>query len=188
MYYILIRIWVQSKVFHLIPYRRKLFESSPEPDSDVDFESSVTSSPPLYFKDDPELPVYSRTQSGYGLPQLIDILMSGPLSEEKVCKVQPLGVTQNCTFVIDLDSVSIDDLRADDLGSWKPTGTRRSYFEINETNEPEFLSRVPSEGSSHFMIIRRYFVHQSYQKFRRCIVEIQGEARFSVLFVYVDGG
>jgi len=104
--------------------------------------------------------------------------MSGSLSVEKVCKIQPLGVTQNCTFVIDLDSVSVDDLRADDLGSWKPTGTRRSYFKLSETNEVDFFSRVPSEQSSYFVIIRRYFVHLTCPKFRRCIVEIQGEVWF----------
>lgn len=164
-------------------HRRRLFESSPEPTSDdsqhdTDFESSVSSSPLLYFKGDPELPVYSQGPSSYSLPQLIDILMSGSLSVEKVCKIQPLGVTQNCTFVIDLDSVSVDDLRADDLGSWKPTGTRRSYFKLSETNEVDFFSRVPSEQSSYFVIIRRYFVHLTCPKFRRCIVEIQGEVWF----------
>lgn len=164
-------------------HRRRLFESSPEPTSndsqhDTDFESSVSSSPLLYFKEDPELPVYSQGPSSFGLPHLIDILMSGSLSVEKVCKIQLLGVTQNCTFVIDLDCVSIDDLRADDLGSWKPTGTRRSYFKLSETNEVDFFSRVPSEQSSYFVIIRRYFVHLTCPKFRRCIVEIQGEVWF----------
>ena len=159
--------------------RRKLFKSSPEPntdsgESDTEYESSLSHSPLFYFNEDPELPVYSQTPSGYSLPHLVDILMSGSVSQEVVCKVQPLGVSKNRTFLIDLDSVSIDDLRADDLGSWKSTGTRRSYFEITKAKLPEFLPGAPS-GDSHFVIIRRYFIHQTYHKFHRCIVEIQGK-------------
>ena len=146
----------------------------------MEFQSNASSSPLFYFKNDPELPIYSRGPSSYCLPQLIDILMSDSLTEEKVCKVHPLGVTQNCTFIIDLDSVSIDDLRADDLGSWKSTGTRRSYFKLHEMNEPEFLSHMPPEGCNHFVVIHRYYVHQTYGKFHHCIVEIQGEIHYCI--------
>ena len=47
--------------------------------------------------------------------------MSKSLPENKICQIQPLGVNCNCTFIIDLDSVSYEDLKADDVGSWKST-------------------------------------------------------------------
>ena len=128
----------------LTPYRRRLFDTSSVPDSDEsDLDDYTVTSPLQYFNNYPELPVYSETSSGYNLPELISILMSASASDDKVCHVQPLGVSQNCTIIIDLDSVTVNDLKADDLGSWKSTGTRRAYFILNKKSQPEFLSRVP---------------------------------------------
>ena len=94
-----------------------------------------------FFNDDPELPVFSQTCVGYSLSDIVDILMRESIPEDKVCKVQPLGVSRNCSFIIDLDSVSIEDLKADDLGSWKSNGTRRSYFKLNRKNRIEFINK-----------------------------------------------
>ena len=65
--------------------------------------------------------------------------MKGSIDEERVCKIQPLGFNCNATFIIDFDSVDIADLKADDVGSWKGTGTRRSYFKMDKYNTPEFV-------------------------------------------------
>ena len=127
----------------------------------------------MHFNDDPELPIYSQTRTGYSLSKLVDILMITTIPDEKMCQVQPMGVNRNCSFIIDLDSICIDDLKADDLGSWKSNGTRRSYFKLNQGKEAEFVKVVPSQSADYFAIIRRYFVHATYTKFRRCIVEIK---------------
>lgn len=68
----------------------------------------------------------------------------------------------------------MEDLKADDMGSWKGNGTRRSYFKLNSNNMPEFRKAVPSLSNTHFVVVRRYFVHRTYNKFRRSIIEIQG--------------
>lgn len=64
-------------------HRHKLF-ASPEPSSSESDDSSISSSPLLHFKIDPELPIYHRGPSSYSLMQLINILMDDSLSEEKV--------------------------------------------------------------------------------------------------------
>lgn len=69
-----------------------------------------------YFKDDPQLPIYSSPCFGYPLHLLIDALLKQNMPPEHVCTVQPLAVTENAAFVIDMDSVDFGDLRADDLG------------------------------------------------------------------------
>ena len=83
-----------------------------------------------------------------------------------MCHIQPLGVDRNCTFIIDLNSISSDDLRADDMGSWKCNSTRRSYFKLNRKNGPDFLKAAPQQLVGTYHVIRRYFVHRSYSKFR----------------------
>ena len=88
-------------------------------------------------------------------------------------KIQPLGVNRSCTFIIDFDSVCLEDLKSDDVGSWKGNGTRRSYFTLKH-NKAEFIKAVPSQIGAHYVIIRRYFMHSTYNKFRRTIIEIRG--------------
>ena len=89
--------------------------------------------------------------------------------------MQLMGVNQNCTFIINLDFVCIENMKADDLGSWKSTGTRRAYFKLNQEEKIEFRRTLPSQTTGYFMMVRRYFVHSTYSKFCRCIVEIRGE-------------
>ena len=133
-------------------------------------------SPMKYFNDDKQLPVYSQLSSGYCLSDLVDILMSNDIDSNKVCTVQPLGVNINCAFIVDLDLVDPDDLKADDNGSWKNNGTRRIFFVVNERNKPEFLASAPVlQQGYYYCVVRRYFVHRTYGKFRRCIVEIKGK-------------
>jgi len=47
-----------------------------------------------------------------------------------VCTVQLLGVSQNAVFLIDIDIINFEDLKADDLGLWKETGTKKTYFRV----------------------------------------------------------
>ena len=70
-----------------------------------------------YFKGDKELPIYSRrVSSGYAVGDLVNILLDSNLDEHQVCSVQPLSVSENATFIIDVDTVHFQDLKADDLG------------------------------------------------------------------------
>lgn len=129
------------------------------------------SSSPLFFDEDQELPIFSETTTGYSVQEIVDILMDQSLAEDKVCQIQPLGVNRNCTFIIDLDAVSVEDMKADDMGSWKSNGTRRSFFRLNG----ETCEFIKSSSPKSYVIIRRYYTHHSYSKFRRCIIIIQGE-------------
>ena len=92
-------------------------------------ESEQTEAGQLYFRDDPTQPIYSTRSSLYSASDLCNILLSDDLN---VCRLQPLGVTDNASFVIDLDFVH---LKADDLGVWKSTGVKRGDFVITSEGE-----------------------------------------------------
>lgn len=117
-------------------YVRLKFESDTDTDEDTcDVETSdEETSPPIspemleFYDSDPDLPLFTKLDSGYPVDRLIDTLLVSKIDTSRVCKVQPLGVTQNALFLIDLDEVHFNDLKADDLGSWKTTGTKRSHF------------------------------------------------------------
>ena len=60
-----------------------------------------------FYNDDPELPVFSNVISRYPAEQVVRILMDPELDQDKVCHVQPMGVTKNASFIIDVDDVQI---------------------------------------------------------------------------------
>ena len=60
---------------------------------------------------------------GYPVDTLIKTLLTQSLDEKYVCNVQPLGVQANASFLINLYSVPFKDIKADDLGVWKATGS-----------------------------------------------------------------
>ena len=72
--------------------------------------------------------MFSRVVSGYRAEQVARILLNPHVDEQKVCHVQPMGVVRNATFFIDLDDVKFGDLKADDLGVWKASGTKTTFF------------------------------------------------------------
>ena len=68
--------------------------------------------------------------------------------ENQICKIQPLGVNVNATFIVDLDAVPPEDMKADDLGTWRATGTRRAYFKVKSSGSTEILHKKPSNTMS----------------------------------------
>ena len=84
-----------------------------------------------FFQNDKQIPIYSRVTSGYPLGDLVTILLKSDLDQGKVCSVQPLSVTENASFVTDVDAVNFHNLKADDLGSWSTTGTKKSFFRFS---------------------------------------------------------
>ena len=129
----------------------------------------------MYFRDNTSLPIYSTRSTSYSASDLCDILLSDDLN---ACRLQPLGVTDNFSFIIDLDYVQFEDLKADDLGVWKSTGVKRGDFVITSGGETRFqVGR--SHGSAHYTLFRRYYVHGTCPTYHRLIVSIEGECSIS---------
>lgn len=92
-----------------------------------------------------------------------------------MCVVQPMSVADNVSFIIDVDVVNFHDLKADDLGSWSTTGTKKSYFYFSSSGVLKVnTKRGSSSVSNYFTLTRRYYVHKSYNRFHRQLVDIKG--------------
>lgn len=63
---------------------------------------------------------------GSWLPSSLPDLLASDVQESRVCKVQPLGVTKNAVFQVDIDCVPFEGPKADDLGA---TGTNVHTFD-----------------------------------------------------------
>ena len=141
----------------------------------IKFEEPSTSQNE-YYSDDPEMPIYSRATSGYHVGELVDMLMKPTMAVEKVCTVQPLGVSENATFVVDVEAIELRDLKADDLGSWHPTGTKKTYCRFTSSGVLKVCEKTPkSRLSEYYLLTRRYYVHRSYDKYHRQIADISGK-------------
>ena len=127
-----------------------------------------------YYLDDPEIPVYSQVTVPYGCDELVDILLSNVVDKEKICVGQPLAVDSNMSFVINLDSVPFNDLKADDMGTWKSTGTKHTYFHFNKHGEVIYKPLSHFRNKVYYNLTRRYYVHGTCSTFHRLIVSIEG--------------
>ena len=117
------------------------------------------------------MPIYSQEPERFGASDLCNILLS---FEYKACSTRPLGVTENILFVIDLDFVHFEDLKADDLGCWKSTGVKRKDFRIASNCETRYYEGC-SSAKNHYSLIGRYYVHGTCCSFHRLIVSIEGK-------------
>ena len=122
------------------------------------------------------MPIYSRPMSGYPVGDLVKILLKSDMAGRKVCTVQPLGVNENAAFIIDVECVDHQDLKADDLGLWRSTGTKKSYFRFSPDGTLRVSEKRPrSIPSTYYVLTRRYYTHKSYDKYHRLIADIKGK-------------
>ena len=113
------------------------------------------------------------------------------MAPEHVCTVQPLGVSQNALFIVDVDVVNFADLKADDLGSWKGTGTKRMYFRVSMSGTIRYSENKPnaSLSSQYLQLTRRYYIHKAYAEYHRMIADVQSKQcitsiQFTTLLVW----
>ena len=117
--------------------------------------------------------MFSRVQTGYGCEQLIKLLMTSAVPADRTCIMRPTGASENATFVIDVDAVRFSDLKSDDMGTWKATGTKSTCFRISK-GAIRFTLGSHTGGSLDYILTRRYYIHSAYQLFKRIIVDIRG--------------
>ena len=152
--------------------------------SRLKFEKSDDEEEVQYYDNDSELPIFSTVNHGYQASVLARILMDKNIDMRRVCHVQPLGISQSATFVIDLDDVMFCDLKADDLGVWTTNGTKSTYFSMID-DSISICAGKPGHGSrnSYFVLTRRYYINGTYNLLYRILSDIRGMCFLSIMLV-----
>ena len=77
------------------------------------------------------LPLYEHPLKGYNGQRIAQILCDPTLDKDILCSTHPTSVENNVSFIVDLSKLKDrNDVRADDLGTWKCTGSRVLTFAV----------------------------------------------------------
>ena len=123
-----------------------------------------------------EIPDFATGVVKYGAAELVQILLDNKIH---ISSKQPLRVTTSKVFIVDTDKLSHhDDLKADDLGSWRNDGQHSRWVKVKRSSQGvtkvELCGGKPECDSRAYCLHRHYFVHHSNSEFKRKIVFLTG--------------
>ena len=138
-----------------------------------------------YYNNDYILPVYKYTRKR----ETLGIEHNESINERIVCSRQPTSVCHNSVFIVDLN-----DIRADDNGSWNRTGFPITYISVHKNSSGHQIIQKRSKfgnSSHHYKIIRVYYKHSSSPDFRKIITYSRRyiqHALYLNIFIYIIKG
>ena len=121
------------------------------------------------------LPVYSvGRRSGIATEEAIAILLDEEIDRTQVARAVPTSVSKNTLFIVDLESPHVKSLRtlSADLGSWKATGTKTSYFREPTKSIP--LTKVTDTLFGVYRCTCSYYRNTSEPELLRVIISLKG--------------
>ena len=130
-----------------------------------------------FYNGDRNYPVWSWHQSvALSAEDTFNTIVTA--SVHKLYKSTPKGVAHNCTFLIDVTSLSHPrDIFSDDSGAWECLGCPSTYYSMKCDRQEQVISIQPcgkkkrnivAENSTH-RVLKNYSKNKSSQDFRRVI-------------------
>ena len=125
------------------------------------------------------LPVFSAgRRSGLTTEEAVDILLNPHIDFSKVARAVPTSVSKNVVFIVDIEAPhvkTVKSLLADDLGVWKGTGTKTSYFrESTKSNPPTKVSEAMFGVVGVYRCTRSFYRNKSDPELLRIIIHLRG--------------
>ena len=135
-------------------------------------------------------PVFASGIVKYSADELVRILLDKQRHNGFVSQQQPLRIQESKVFLVDTSELGVpEDIKADDLGSWKNDGQHSRWAKVKQVNGSvrlvEFCSGKPRNDPSSYCLHRHYYVHHSNNQFKRKIVWLSGMTELPVGIVYV---
>ena len=128
-----------------------------------------------YYHGNTRLPVYGHPRRGYSCEELVHILLDPIFKDQLLSTTHPVSVEHNVSFVIDISCLSNpNDVRADDLGSWKCTGSRCITFMVKfGPTTCHIVSSASGSDGQKAQIRRQYHVHGTDSDLHRMIAFVE---------------
>ena len=124
-----------------------------------------------YYHDNECLPVYGHPRKSYSSEEIVKILLKPTFQDKLLCSTHPVSVQNNVSFVVDLSKLKDpNDVRADDLGTWKCTGSRQLQFTVRITKTDCLIVNDMLSADAQVVHVRRqYHVHATDPDLHRMI-------------------
>jgi len=127
-----------------------------------------------YYHGNKSLPIYERHAKGYSGEEIAVILCDPTLDKDIICSTHLVLVENNVSFVVDTSKLkNPNDIRADDLGTWKCTGSRVLTFAIKCSKKGCHVIDSSCLGAIVVRVRRQHYVHATDKAFHRMIACIE---------------
>lgn len=127
------------------------------------------------YNNNPNLPVYKHTRCRYNAQRIAEVLLNPELPVAKIATTRPVCVQDNVAFVVDLSKLQKrEDIRADDMGSWKCNGKRFIKCAV-EGSVIDIVTQPRRRDGNLYTLVRRYYEHTTSSDFKKTIAEIIGK-------------
>ena len=125
------------------------------------------------------LPVYSVVRrTGIATEEAVAILLDQKIDRTRIARAVPTSVSRNTLFIVDIDSPhvkSVKTLLADDLVSWKATGTKTSYFREPTKSRPRTkVTDALFDVVGVYRCTRSFYRNTSEPELKRVIISLKG--------------
>ena len=136
------------------------------------------------------LPVFTKDPTVLRPLEVMELLVEKKgFLPSKVCTSQPLQVEHHRTFIVDLNSLkNINDVKCDDMGSWRNNSSHKFYFKVRKSESDESLRVSPSDYKSdknNVILKREYFSlrHDHFNDVRKRIDTILRKWKYLVFII-----
>lgn len=126
--------------------------------------------------------MYCSLSKGLSAKEIYSVILEGP-PDEKLCTKKPVRVQHNTVFVVDLESVSIGDVTADDNGVYTdiscPIKSHKVRFVKGKVSSTvEWCGQPNNPESEVFVLKRQYGTHKGTMErngvqFKRLITTVK---------------
>ena len=96
-----------------------------------------------------------------------------------VCQEKPVGVTEPAIFLVNTEKLQhINDLKADDMGTWTHKGKPIRYFKVERCAESGIILNAQLcddvKSTDTYKLTRIYYHHGATPQFRKTIFYVHG--------------
>ena len=93
------------------------------------------------------------------------LLNASRIHRSIITSSSPVGIQNNVTFILDLDSLGDpQDLLSDDLGAWEQTKTRSKWYLVKSKTNGEVcdVTKVEDKLDDCYQVCRRPYINKSF--------------------------
>ena len=112
------------------------------------------------------------------------LLLIRPCEENLVATATPRNIAHNCVFMVNLDRLPHqEDVKCDNLGSWRNNGITNCMYEMNEDGYPALLDEEAAsrEATDTYTLRRVYYKNKAAPELKKYIISLKGNV-FRALF------